>query len=215
MAIGGGVAKGNRNIGLETGIGFLSKRQTQSGNIDMFSTQDTYDVSALVTAGLMPGPNRSALPVSQGGVDANTTTLVIDDIPANRTGPTQVGGSGTRDFDATLWTLRLGAYIEQALNTKLTLALHGGALLTIADGEFAYNETINGTTFAATTDDTEFLWGGYIGASATCQLTDGLALFAGYQYQSHEDYQIGTTDRQATLDLTESYLLQLGVSLRF
>lgn len=204
-----------RNIGFETGIGFLSKHQNQSGNIDLFRTQDSYDVTALVNAGLMPGPNRSALDVSQGGVDANTTTLVIDDIPATRTGPTQVGGAAIRDFDATLWTLRLGAYIEQVLNQKLSVAFHGGALLTIVDGEFSYNETIDGTNITGAVEDTEALWGGYIGVSANYHLSDGLALFAGYQYQSHEDYILGDNARQATLDLSEAYLLQLGISFRF
>jgi hypothetical protein len=191
----------NRSLGLDFGVGFLSKNQSQTDGFDLNAIEDTYDASLPV----LPAPGY------RGGFDDFTS--LISDIPSRST--TVLSGTGSREFDATLWTLRISAFIEQEFTQKLHGSLHGGLSTAISDVEFSYDETIDGTNYTGNADDQNFLWGAFIGASLGYHISDELSLFASYRYHTMEDLTVGTADREAHLDLSNGYLLQFGAGYRF
>ncbi|NDB94469.1 MAG: hypothetical protein EB165_07520, partial [Euryarchaeota archaeon] len=70
----------NRTIGLDLGVGFLSKKQSQTDGFDLNAIEDTYDASLPV----MPAPGY------RGGL--NDFTSLISDIPSRST--TVLSGTG-------------------------------------------------------------------------------------------------------------------------
>lgn len=89
----------NRNLGLDFGVGFLSKKQSQTDGFDLNAIEDAYDA----TMPALPAPGY------RGGFDDFTS--LISDIPTRST--TVLSGTGSREFGATMWTLRVSAFIEQ------------------------------------------------------------------------------------------------------
>ena len=190
-----------RIIGLDLGVGFLSKKQSQNDGFDLNSIEDTYDASLPV----MPAPGY------RGGFDDFTS--LISDIPNRST--TVLAGTGSREFDATLWTLRIGGYIEQNFTDSLHGSLQAGLSTALMDADFSHDETIGGIHYAGSTDDQDFLWGAYIGGTLGYHLNEQLSIFATYNYQTMEDFTISTPDRAAHLDLSNGYILKFGASYRF
>ena len=191
----------NRTIGLDLGVGFLSKKQSQTDGFDLNAIEDTYDASLPV----MPAPGY------RGGL--NDFTSLISDIPSRST--TVLSGTGSREFDATLWTLRIGAYIEQDFTDSLHASLQGGLSTAIMDASFTHDETIGGVNYSGNADDQDFLWGAYIGGTLGYHLNEQLSVFATYNYQTMEDFSISTTTRSANLDLSNGYILKFGAGYRF
>ena len=193
--------KDGRRLGLEAGIGFFSKGKKYSGgDTGLVAITDNYDA------------NLPALPpAGYSGTPDDTSPYLLGDIPTRTT----LTGTGTWDFDVNLWTFRMGLYTEVVFNERFSVSLHGGAIITVANGSLHYSESYAGVPYEGKTRDTSFLLGGYAGISTKYQLSPDLGLFIGCQYQQHEDFQIQASGRSATLDLSDALLVQLGVEYKF
>lgn len=192
--------KDGRQLGLEAGIGFFARSQKHSGETGLIAVRDSYDANLPA----LPQPGYSGTP-------DDTSPYLLGDIPARTT----LGGTGTWDFDVNLWTLRAGLFTAVLINDHFTVSLHGGALITIAKGSLSFSETYSDVPYEGKASDTSILLGGYAGISMTYQLLPDLGLFLGCQYQRHEDFRVEAHGRQATLDLSEALLGQLGMEYKF
>ena len=124
-------------------------------------------------------------------------------------------------FDANLWGLRLGPYIEYPFTEKLSLHLSGGLALGLLDGAANWKETliVSGVSSATTTTgdgrDTSLLYGYYIGLDAAYQINDRWGVEVGVQFQDLGTYNHDFGGRQLELDLSRSVFFQVGISYSF
>lgn len=114
-----------------------------------------------------------------------------------------------------MWTLRLGTFIEQDFTEKLSVALHCGLSTSISDVDFNYSETIGGINYNGDVSDKDFLLGVFAGASLSYQVSEQTSLFVSYSFNRMEDLSVGTSDREAYLNLSNGRLLKLGMGLGF
>ena len=190
----------SRAIGLETGIGFFAKKVGKSGDLELVAITDSYDAN-------MP----TFPPAGYIGTPEDTSPYLLGDIPTRTT----LASTGTRELDTQFWLFRLGAFFEQDLLPKLSVSWHSGAILAIARGKFSYTEDFSGITFSGSGRDTNALWGGYAGAFSRFHLSEGITLFAGYTFQSLEDFEITVGNHVGRLDISETYSLQFGLESKF
>jgi len=148
--------------------------------------------------------------------------VLLGDTPS-RTLPVTPGGaavSGTRDFDADLFGLRVGPYVEMPLWRNVSASLSGGLALVSLSSDFAFTETVTipgvGTQSRfGSGSDSEWLVGGYAAAALSYALSPSLDLSASVQYQNVGKYTQHVGGKKAELDLGESFFLSLGVGYSF
>ncbi len=92
-------------------------------------------------------------------------------------------------FDANLWGIRIGPYVEMPLSKRWSLHLSGGLAAGLLDGNASWRETFvmpDNTASVSRTgggDNTELLWGYYVNLQAAYQFNDRWGLEAGVQFQ--------------------------------
>jgi hypothetical protein len=148
--------------------------------------------------------------------------FVIGDTP-NRSTSALVGGAtvrGERDFEADLFGLRLGPFVELPLAEKLSLYLSGGLVIAGVHSDFSWHESVtfeDAGPFSSHGAGTkqEALFGGYVGAALNYSITDRLSLYAGAQFQSMGDYTHSVGGRKAKLDLSSTIFVSAGLGYSF
>jgi hypothetical protein len=128
--------------------------------------------------------------------------------------------AGQRDFSANLFSLRLGPYFEIPLSKSINFTLSGGFALMYVDSEFSYNETVTIPGLKplpqqASGSATGWLPGGYVAGAFSLALSDAWAFVAGAQFESVGQYTQTLNGKQATLDLSKSIFVTLGLSYSF
>jgi hypothetical protein len=123
-------------------------------------------------------------------------------------------------FNANLWGIRLGPYLEMPLSERWSLHLSGGLAVGLLDGNVSWNEQLaipGGPTLtrAGSGDDTKFLCGYYVGLSAAYQFNDRWGLEAGVQFQDLGVYDHNFGGSRVELDLSKSVFVHAGVSFSF
>ena len=192
---------GGKKIGLQIGFGYLTESFRQNDGFDLDYYEDAYDASLPV----LPSPGYRG--------SFNDFTSLISDEP-NRTITTLIG-TGFRDVDLSLWTLRLGTYLEKSLNEKFYGSVQGGIVTAISDAKFSYSETFGGINYSDSVREQDLQWGLYAGASAGIRINETTSLFASYNYQRMEDLEIPAAHRTASLDFSNGYTLNVGLSYSF
>jgi hypothetical protein len=126
------------------------------------------------------------------------------------------------NFDANLWGLRLGPYVEFPFGKKqqFTLALSAGLAVGLIDANESWKQTVNipgnptltthggGENFSA-------LWGGYAALDADYQFSEHWGVSAGVQFEDLGKYDHSFDGRQVNLDLSKSIYFLVGVSYNF
>lgn len=199
--------------GLEAAINFMPIDFTSGGlyNASISRLTDTY--------GYTPGTTPPSAPYegSYGGPG-----FVINVPPISVT--TLVPGAtflAQQHFDANLWGVRLGPYIDFPLSEKFSLHLSGGLALGLINGEATWKETLTlsggglPTTSVGNGSDAKFLTGYYIGLDATYQLNKRWGVEVGVQFQDLGTYTHNYAGRQVELDLDKSLFVQAGISYSF
>jgi len=213
---------GSLKFGLEAAFGYELITASSTENIlnHVERISDSFDASSILIPlapyhGTFEGPGAliSSTPDRTRSVIARDALIV-----------------GHRSFDATVYTIRLGPYMEFPIYKKLTGFLNGGLLLVIGDSVFAYTETVTildtGDVTSArrsSGSQTDFLVGGYVGGGLQYDITDRISLMAGAQFQGSSDsvtdsHTIGGnafTKKQAVLNLGESVVVTVGVGYSF
>jgi hypothetical protein len=126
-------------------------------------------------------------------------------------------------FDADLWGIRLGPYIEYMPSEKWNLHLSGGLALGILDADASWKETLtvpgggpgSSTSVSGSGNDVALLAGFYVGLDAEYKFNDRWSVQAGVQYQDIGAYNHNFGGRTVGLDLSNSIFVQAGVSYSF
>lgn len=200
--------------GLEAAINYMPIEFNSGGlfNATLSRQTDTYDYTAGTTP---PGDPYQG---SFGGPG-----FVINTPPASSVTTLIPGATflAQQHFDANLWGIRLGPYVEMPLSEKWSLHLSGGLALGLLDGTASWKETITlpggggSTTKSGGGDDLDLLCGYYIGLNAAYQFNEKWGVEAGVQFQDLGTYNHDFGGRTVELDLSGSIFIHAGVSYSF
>jgi hypothetical protein len=148
----------------------------------------------------------------------------LDSMP---TGPTVTytdpGGiviSGSHRFDANLWGLRFGPYLEFPVNERINVSLSAGLAVGWLDAEASWSESgtlPSGGIVSESGHGSDFdtLWGGYARADASYDLGKKWSLLGGLQFQTLGEYNHDFDGRKVELDLRSSIFLTVGLGKSF
>jgi hypothetical protein len=200
--------------GLEAAFGYTSM-SVQGGGTDSASVTQVKEIYTFPPGvAVVPPPGYTghkssppAAPVIITSPSTSTTDLTSDSITG-------------RDFSADLYNLRFGPYVEIPLSKRLAFILSGGFALMEVSSDFSYNETgsISGggsSTHQASGSGNGWLAGGYVAAAFSVALSDAWAFVTGAQFEAVGRYTQTLNGKQATLDLSKSIFVTVGLSYSF
>jgi hypothetical protein len=204
----------NMRYGIEAAFNYtpIDINQTSTFGVTASQQTDTY--------GYTPGTTPPSAPYrgSFGGPGfvintprTGTSTAVVP----NATVTTQ------DSFDANLWGLRLGPYVEFPFGKKqqLTLSLSAGLAVGLLDANESWKQTItiggSSTASHGGGEDFSALWGFYAGLNADYQFTEHWGIAGGVQFQDLGTYNHNFDGREVSLDLSKSVFFLVGVSYNF
>jgi hypothetical protein len=125
-------------------------------------------------------------------------------------------------FDANLWGVRLGPYVEFPFGKKdqFTLSLSAGLALGLLDANDSWKQTVTIPGNPAVISnggggDLDLLWGGYVGLEADYQFSGHWGISGGVQFQDLGQYHHSFGGREVDLDLSRSLFFLIGVSYNF
>lgn len=216
----------NRQLGvindsLHYGIGAAS-------NYLNFGLNETSSSSGSVTVvtdsyGFTPGTTPpSATPSSPYQGTFNGPGFLVGDTPISSVSSIIPGSALTdqRKFDANLWGLNIGPYLEIPLGRRFNLSLAAGVSLALLNSSASWTETVAIPTVGITSasgngNDNAFLWGGFVGANASWEFYDHWTAVGGVQYQNLGKYQHSFGGREVEMDLRNSIFVTVGVGYSF
>jgi len=212
------VTKQNISYGVEVAGNYMNiaLRDSRSFSGSTTRTTDAYSY--------MPGttpPGATPSDPYQGSYDG--FGFLLGDTPAASGTAVVPGGytvSGTRKLDADLWGMRLGPYADISLGERWNLWISGGLAVGVLDTEASWSESISlpgPVTLASfgNGSDSDLLWGWYVSANISYDITEHWSAVAGVQFQDLGKYSHGFGGRTAELDLSKSFFITVGVSWRF
>jgi hypothetical protein len=128
--------------------------------------------------------------------------------------------TGRRDFSAGLFSFRFGPYVEIPLTKSIAFTLSGGFGLVYVNSEFSFDETITipgvgSVEHHASGSDSDWLPGAYVAGNFSVALSESWSLFAGAQFEDVGHYTQTLKGQQATLDLSKSIFVTIGLSYSF
>lgn len=203
--------RGDAHYGLEVAVSFLSLSMRASDTLEGGTTLMTDAYS--FTPGTTP-PDTETGPY-QGSYAG--PGFVIGDTPV---GSSTVVVPGTvmtdrRQFNAALWGLRLGPYLEVPLGGPMNLSISGGLAVGLLDASASWAQTGGSTTVSGRGDDWDVLWGGYVSAVVTWDLSERWSVAGGAQFQTLGDYEHSFGGRTVEVDLSKSWFVTFGLSYSF
>ena len=149
-----------------------------------------------------PGPVLVASPSS-------STTVVAQDASI----------SGQRDFSANLFGFKVGPYVEVPLSKSIAVTLSGGFALVYVSSDFSFNQTVtqgaNSAPYVGSGSHSDWLPGGYVAGNISVALSDRWALVGGAQFQDVGRYTQTVNGMEATLDLSKTIFVTLGLTYSF
>lgn len=128
--------------------------------------------------------------------------------------------TGNRDFDADLFGVGLGAYLEYPVSDRFFLSAEVGVSLTLVSADYSFDSTTTiqgvGTQFqSGSSSDTSVLPGLFIGLKAQYDFSPQWAIYSSAKYQYLEDFEISAADTKAELSLNQSAIVSVGALFRF
>lgn len=187
-----------------------------------FSTGGMFNVNATRTTdyyAFTPGTTPPAAPY-QG--DFAGPGFLISSTPNDSSVSSVPGASllAQDRFDANLWGLRFGPYVEFPLCHHVDLHVSAGLALGLIDANATWRETYNipgtGTsTVSGHGTDFDVLWGGYLSGDVSYQFNERWAVEVGAQLQDLGTYRHNFDGRGVVLDLSKSVFVEAGVSYSF
>ncbi len=200
--------------------GFLAGiSQTRFGVSDRQSLSATLHATtdAYALGGITP-PSAPFLPCCE-----TPGIPLIDDLP-HRTFSTVPHGasiSGHRNFDADIYGLRLGPYVQLPIGDHLSLSASMGLALGLIESEFSYDNTLEIPNSSARlnqshrSSDSGILAGWYADLQLLVPVYKALKATVGFQYQSLGSYQHTTDFDRVEMDLGQTHFFTIGLSYSF
>lgn len=210
------LTRGEARVGFELAANFLNlclkDRHTKSGP----GTRDIYYWEQTTN------PNTFDYLTSHQG----PRSLPPDDPPpffyrnASNSTPATLDVANNDRFEADVWGFRLGPYLHCPLGRKLDLHLIGGLAVAVVDANWSWAQSfaVNGQGYPTRTgrgEDTDVLWGWYVGGNLNWQFSERWSAVAGVQYQDVGTYRSDVGDRRVELDLGGTVFVTLGLGFRF
>jgi hypothetical protein len=211
-------------LGLEAAFGWttvdVNDQRTVKNSVnritDSFSVPgDVFVLPAAPYYGTYAGPGALI-----GAAPARATSVISQDAIV----------TGTRQLNSSVFTLRLGPYLEVPIVERLSFLLSGGLTVAAASTKFSYQETVTIADAGLVTgprsssgSELDFLVGGYVGGALSYAVTKDVSVFAGAQYQAagqaitdtHTVNGQSVTQKESILHLGESVLVVFGISYSF
>lgn len=206
-------------LGLEGAFGYMALSFSDSEALSYFAnrTSDTFALNGVIPpqppyAGTFQGPG----PVISSAPSQRSVTFLSDAATI----------LGQRKLDADVFLFRLGPYFELPLSHKFYLDISGGLTLGWADTQFSYQEQVlvSDPTYginlvsaprSGSGSQSEFLIGGYAGASIGYDVTERIRVSAGALYQATGEAFNNQSGKQSVLDLGKSIIFTIGASYSF
>jgi hypothetical protein len=198
--------------GVEGALNYMKISLNDNSFYNAAVTTETYPFGGI--PGQIPSPGYQG----HFNGDPHEPVLVYDGTP----GPSTTGTLQTQDnFSGDLWGGRLGPYVELPFGKKeqFTLSLSGGLAVGLLDANESWQQTLSlangGGSISGGGNNVDVLWGWYAGASANYQFSEHWGLDAGAQFEDLGKYDHSFGGREASLDLSRSLFLLIGVSCNF
>lgn len=204
---------GEAKWGVEAAVNFTDITIRDNATLfgDAVRTSDTFPLNGVVP----PTPPYHATFDQQSGP-------VLGSVPFRTVTRIPNGAviAGNRNFDAELYGMRLGPYLEIPLSQKVSLSFSGGLSLIWIHSDFAYEETVTlaggvPRSGSGRGSNQDLLPGGYLGGNLLFWLNDTVNLSAGAQYQAAGTYSHKENGKKAQLDLGQSVFLTAGLGFSF
>ena len=211
-------AKGNLRYGFEAAINYLnfSVNDSRPRAASLTRVTDAYPF----TPGTTPPAATPGNPY-QGSFDG--PGFVIGDTPVSSSttvAPGAAVSNGHREFDADIWGIRVGPYLEFPLGEKFKLSVSGGLAAALISAEASWTEsiTISGTagpSVHGSGRNTDFVLGGYLAGNAAWEINERWSIVGSVQYQYLGRYDHSFGGRAVEADLTHGIFITLGVGYKF
>jgi hypothetical protein len=127
---------------------------------------------------------------------------------------------GSRQFDADIYGLRFGPYLELPMSDRWSVSFSGGLALLSINSDYKFNETISledrpSQTKRGDGSHHDFVPGAYVGGNFLYSLRENVSLFAGAQFQAAGTYSHKESGKEVELDLGKTLFVNLGVGFSF
>ena len=134
--------------GLEAAAGYgrvsVNDSRPLAGDLDVASDAYAVPIDASTGYGISNFPNYPN-PYNNPGGNYQSSGPLLGDVPTplpNQVVPGAAIITGSREFDADLWTFRLGPYLELPLSRRVSLDFSGGLALAYVNSTFTFNQTV-------------------------------------------------------------------------
>jgi YD repeat-containing protein len=208
---------GNRDklhFGLEAAVNYmsLSLKDTSTFSGDVSRLTDAYPFTPGTTP--PPAPYQGSFAGPGFVLGATPMSSITTPITGGATIVDQ------RNYDADVWGFRLGPYAEYPLSEKIDLWFSGGLAVGVVDGSASWNETASiagGNTLVGSGggSDLGLLWGAYLSANVSWQLSEHWSAEGGLQYQYLGTYEHNFGGQAMQLDLSKSVFITIGLGYSF
>jgi hypothetical protein len=202
--------------GLEGAFGYtyMHVHDSESQSASVTRVNDTYAYSQNNGVPIPPpgytGRKSSAGPTVSSSPSSSTTDVQQD----------AASITGSRDFSADLFNFRVGPYVEIPLSKSIAFTLSGGFALVYVNSKFSFDETVaiagvGSVEHHASGSGNGLLPGAYVAGNFSVALSDSWAFVAGAQFESVGQYTQTLSGKQATLDLSKSIFVTVGLTYSF
>jgi len=208
----------NWRWGVETALNYMnvSARDSSAVSASVTRQSDAFQLPPLEGGGFVnppPAPyqGRYALqpegnPVIGATPVSSSTTMIMAAV------------TGSRRFEADVFGLRFGPFLEVPLGEDLFLTISGGLSLAEVRSDFKFSDTtaiVNGVTAAGSGSHRDLQVGTFAAGNMIYRLGKTWEVFGGVQYQDVGKYSHKENGRKAVLDLSQSLFVVVGVNVSF
>jgi hypothetical protein len=177
---------------------------------------DVYPLPTMPGGGyVVPAP----APHYQGPNALQTGDTVIGATPVSSSSQVIAAmATGSRQFNADIFGMRLGPYIDVPVNPNWDVNLSAGLALAEVDSQFSYTESISVAgvpTSTGSSSHNAVLVGGYVSGSVSYQINKYWNAFGSVQFQDLGKYTQTVNGRQAVLDLSKTTFVSVGLGFSF
>ena len=187
-------------------------RDYQTLSATLNTTTDAFSLGGIIppTAPFLPCCETPGIPL-------------IDDLPHRTFSSVPRGASivGHRNFDADIYGLRLGPYVQLPIGEHLSLSVSMGLALGIIESEFNYENTLEIPDTSVRlnqshrSSDSGVLAGWYADLQLLVPVYKALKATVGFQYQSLGSYQHARDYDRVEMDLGQTHFFTVGLSYSF
>ncbi|MCU0786175.1 MAG: hypothetical protein MUF81_19425 [Verrucomicrobia bacterium] len=203
--------KGDARYGIEAAVNYLNValRANFPVSVSAVRMTDAYPF----TPGTTP-PDTATGPY-QGSFEGPGFVIFTNIASSTTNVISNVSGTDRQRFEANLWGLRLGPYLEVPSGDPMTLSISAGLAVGLLDADASWATTVGSTTHSGGGHDWDVLWGGYVSAAVTWYLSEHWSLIGGAQFQTLGDYEHSFGGRAVEMDLSNCWFVTLGLSCKF